>query len=165
MMWHPLLYFTALKLFCEILLVAWCVFLLIFFPNEDDMGLFHFGLNTVLTDSKPNLPCTFHQLQDIAGYFPPMTFLSQVPQIHYWGKATTVKESRNAYRILQSSQTNIRGKISHRSHWQETSAPTTAPPLLNKGVLLLYLLLAIRPNVNNVFYFLQVVYPRLDHWL
>lgn len=47
------------------------------------MGLFHFGLNTLLTDSRPNLPCTFHQLQEIAGYFPPMTFLSQVPQTHY----------------------------------------------------------------------------------
>ena len=55
-----------------------------FLPDKD-MGLFHFDLNTctLLTDWRPNLPCTFHQLQDIAGYFPPMTFLSQVPQIHY----------------------------------------------------------------------------------
>lgn len=67
--------------------------------------------------------------------------------------------------FYKSSQTNIRGNISHRRHWQETSAPTTAPPVLNKGVLLLYLLLAIRPNVNYVFYFLQIGYPRLDHWL
>lgn len=129
------------------------------------MGLFHFGLNTLLADCRPNLPCTFHQLEEIVGYFPPMTFLSQVPQIHYLGTATKVKESRNAYRILKSSQTNIRGQISHRTHWQEVRAPTTVPPLLNKGVLLLYLLLAIRPNVNNVFYFLQVGYPRLYHWL
>ena len=110
MTWHPLLHFLSF----EIILSDFASRLLRFPVANKDMGLFHFDLNTctLLTDSRLDLPCTFHQLQDIGGYFPPMTFLSQVPQTRYWGRATKVKESRNAYWILHSGKTNIRGQSS-----------------------------------------------------